>query len=151
MGDFNNYAYAPNPIGSIDPLRLNKSNNCPPTLYRTMKPENGNFQDSPSDGAPNANQKGAITVVSNPKYNHFDKITSVNDMVGPSYTGKQGLSSSLVELPIRTGQVNGTVNASTLPKGLGYENDHGKHVSIYPEKDMTFGDYQSLLNSINWK
>ncbi|MCI3881239.1 hypothetical protein [Acinetobacter higginsii] len=48
-------------------------------------------------------------------------------------------------------QVNGKVDASTLPKGLGYENDHGKHVSIYPAKDMTFGEYQKLLNSIDWK
>ncbi|MCU4491830.1 RHS domain-containing protein [Acinetobacter guillouiae] len=149
LGGHNVYAYAPNPVGWIDPLGLNK--NCPPTLYRTMKPEDGKFKDSPLDGAPNSNQKGARTASSNPKHNDFEGITSANDMVGPSHTGKQGLSSSLEELPTRTGQVNGKVDASTLPKGLGYENDHGKHVSIYPAKDMTFGEYQKLLNSIDWK
>ena len=149
LGGNNVYAYAPNPVSWIDPLGLNK--NCPPTLYRTMKPEDGKFKDSPLDGAPNSNQKGARTASSNPKHNDFENITSANDMVGPSHTGKQGLSSSLEELPTRTGQVNGKVDASTLPKGLGYENDHGKHVSIYPAKDMTFGEYQKLLNSIDWK
>ena len=40
---------------------------------------------------------------------------------------KEGLSSSLEELPIRTRQVrqvNGKVDASTLPTWLSYENDH---------------------------
>nr|ESK43104.1 hypothetical protein F987_01985 [Acinetobacter gyllenbergii NIPH 230] len=64
---------------------------------------------------------------------------------------KQGLSSSLEELPIRTEQANGKVDASTLPKGLGYENDHGKHVLIYPAKDIKFGEYQTKFNSMAGK
>lgn len=38
--------------------------------------------------------------------------------------GKQGLISSLEELQIRMRQVNGKVDASTLPTGLSYENDY---------------------------
>ena len=31
-----------------------------------------------------------------------------------------------------------------------YENDHGAHVAVRPSREMTFGEYQELLNTLPW-
>ena len=101
--------------------------------------------------SPNANQMGTRTEASNPKHNDCKGITSEHDIVGLCYTGTSGLSASLERLPLRPNQVNATLDTSQLSNGLGYLNDYGSHVSIYPAPDMTFGEYQSLLNLLPWK
>lgn len=117
------------------------------TIYRRMKKDdNGNFINSPLTGAPNSSQKGARTKASNSKYNDFSEVDEPSDMVGPSHTGKKGLSASTVD-----GNNGGSVHTRNLPKGLGAENDSGNHISIYPTTNMTFSKYQKLLNSIPWK
>ncbi len=145
-GGLNLYQYAPNPLSWIDPLGLT-------ACFRTMKKDNnGNYVNSPLDGAPNGTQKGARTEGSNPKFHDFSGVNSADDMVGPSYTGKQGLSGSQVPLPVdpKRGTVNAVTDLDKLPDGLGAINDHGSHISIYPSRDMTFGEYQKLLNQIEW-
>lgn len=148
MGGGRSHGYVENPVTWMDPLGLT---GCGDTLYRTMKPnENGDFVESPLTGSPNANQKGARTPSSNPKHNDFPTGLGPDDMVGPSHTGTQGLSSSLTPLEPRPGQVNGKVQAGDLPEGLGALNDHGDHVSIHPTSDMPFSDFQTLLNQVPW-
>ncbi|ORJ48009.1 hypothetical protein B2M27_22950 [Kluyvera intermedia] len=145
-GGLNQYAYAPNPLMWIVPLGLT-------ACFRTMKKDNnGNYVNSPLDRAPNGTQKGARTEGSNPKLHDFPGVNSADDMVGPSYTGKQGLSGSQVPLPVdpKRGTVNTVTDLGKLPDGLGAINDHGSHISIYPSRDMTFGEYQKLLNQIEW-
>ncbi|WP_171405182.1 hypothetical protein [Acinetobacter sichuanensis] len=119
------------------------------------KDKDGNFIDSPLDGAPNGNQKGARTDSSNPKHTDFrdspTPVHSAKDMVGPDYTGMAGISTSQVPLTPRPDQVLASVDKSSLPKGLSTINDHGDHVSVYPSENMTFGEFQTKVNSIPWK
>ena len=146
LGGYNLYQYAPNPLMWVDPWGLE-------SCYRTMKKDSkGNYIESPLDGAPNSMQKGARTKGSNPLHHDFKNILNSSDMVGPSYTGTNGLSGSTIPLPadpIR-GTLNATTNLDKLPKGLNAINDHNTHISIYPARDMTFGEYQKLLNQIEW-
>lgn len=146
----NLYRFGANTLSWIDPLGL-KCVDPETVLYRKMKKKEGIFVDSPKIGASNASQKGARTIASNPKHHDFGTITHPSQMVGPSHTGEQGLSSSLVPLECRPDEVNAVVKAGDLPPGLKAVNDHGKHVSIVPAEDMTFEKYQGLLNSIGWK
>src|SRR5579871_1754378 len=36
------------------------------------------------------------------------------------------------------------------PGGLAAVNDYGQHVTIFPEQDMPFSEFQLLLNRIPW-
>jgi hypothetical protein len=116
------------------------------------KDNNGNYVNSPLDGAPNGTQKGARTEGSNSKFHDFSGVKSADDMVGPNYTGKQGLSGSQTPLPVdpKRGTVNAVTDLDKLLDELGSINDHGSHISIYPTRDMTFGECQKLLNQIEW-
>ncbi|MDR5781890.1 hypothetical protein QCE63_21045 [Caballeronia sp. LZ065] len=97
------------------------------------------------------NQKGARTKFSNPKHNDFKGVMSPDDMVGPSATGKCGLSSSQIPNDLREGQVDAVFDTNKLPAGLAWLNDHDEHVSIYPARDMKFSEYQTLLNGLGWE
>ena len=68
--------------------------------------------------------------------------------VGPSYTGKQGLSSSVEPMEVTGNLKNYTTSVNDLPQKLGAFNDHADNVSIYPKSEMSFSEYQSLLNQI---
>jgi RHS repeat-associated protein len=124
----------------------------PQIIFRLMTPQNGAFVDSPLSGAPNSQQKGARTASSVKPGGPFDlPVTSETDPVGPSYTRAAGLSGSIVPvITTRKGAINGIVPSAWLPDGLDAINDHGQHVTIFPARNMTFGEYQRLLNMIPW-
>ena len=50
----------------------------------------------------------------------------------------------------KQGIVNATTNLDELHKRINAINDHDNHISKYPAIDMTFGEYQKLLNQIEW-
>ena len=155
-GGTRSYGYVHNPVSWVDPFGLAGcalSDETP--LYRTMKSdESGAFLEGAPEGSSNANTMGARTPMSvaGNKNPVFD-ITPVgpDQMVGPSYTGQQRLSTSLDALPTRPGQSLGQTSVGDLPDGLGAVNDHGQHVTIYPTQDMPFSSYQGLLNQVPWR
>jgi hypothetical protein len=124
------------------------------TLYRIMKKdESGGWQEGDPQGSRNASTKGARTPqsVAGNKLRVYDiEPVGPNGMVGPSYTGADGLSASLVPLPVRPGLSLGETKASRLPEGLAAVNDYGQHVTIFPGRDMAFSEFQLLLNQIPW-
>jgi hypothetical protein len=78
-------------------------------------------------------------------------VTSADSPVGPSTTGARGISASVERLtPLRPGPINAVVRVLDLPPGLDAVNDHGKHVSIFPTRNMKFSEFQTLLNQIPW-
>jgi hypothetical protein len=79
-------------------------------------------------------------------------VTGADSPVGPSTTGPHGISASVEPLvPRRPGPINASVRVTDLPPGLAAVNDHGKHVSIFPTRNIKFGEFQTLLNQIPWQ
>jgi RHS repeat-associated protein len=156
-----NYFAAPrNTIRYIDPYGL--AGFTPKVLgpgdiiNRGMKTgADGKFQDSPLAGAPNANQKGARACGSSPSGIADVSVTGADAMVGPTSTPPvdghfQGLSSNLSG-STRPGQTKGSVDVGQLPAGLQAVQDGSDHVAIVPAKEMTMGQFQTLLNQVPWK
>jgi RHS repeat-associated protein len=145
----------PKPEGlGPDPIPEPRDDDKTKPIFRTMgKDASGQWLEGPPQGAPNARTKGARTPqsVAGNKNPIIDiKPVGPNQMVGPSYTGLQGLSASLVPIP-KPGQQVGQTTKPELPSGLDAVNDHLNHVSIFPSRDMTFREYQGLLNQIHWR
>ena len=162
----------PKPDPIQDPLPPNigsdDSKKNPIVIYRNMKKDaSGRWREGPPEGASNQNTKGARTpksVERNRSSKNLDPPRDVepkgpNRMVGPTYTpatdekGKKipGLSASLVHMPLNPEQSEAQTTVSELPEGLGWVNDHNEHVSIFPARDMTFEEYQNLLNQVPWR
>ncbi len=124
-------------------------------IYRSMKKENGEYPDSPSTGAPNGNQKGCRipeSVQGNP--NPVHDIDPDNDNnVGPEITGDDGLSVFNKPIdPKGTGHTVGRIKVSDLPEGLGLSDpDSNGHQHIKPTTEMTFEEFQDLLNDLPWE
>jgi hypothetical protein len=76
-------------------------------------------------------------------------------MVGPSYTGNQGLSTFDGMNPaVRNLQRWWQTSSDSLPQGLrairGAPGKAFTHYSIAPAWDMTIDEYMALLDSIPW-
>lgn len=54
-------------------------------------------------------------------------------------------------MKVSSNSINVTTDLKNLPNGLSSINDSGRHVSIYSSNNMTFSEFQDLLNKIEWK
>jgi len=149
--------------GSLVGLEFNEETD----IYRSMKKgADGNWIQSPMEGASNSSQLGVRTPKSvgldlqgNQRKSDIEpQLWPGSDgsgpysgrMVGFPATGIAGLSASMYS-SARKGDVTGMVRVKNLPVGLRAINDdkYG-HVSIFPAFPMTLGSYMFLLNRILW-
>lgn len=118
-------------------------------VYRGMNQKDGQWIQSPLEGAPNGKQMGARTKASNPKFFDFP-VTNPSEIVG---LGPEGLSANRNPLAAMSNGAThlGAVSTGTLrAMGLNPVNDHDSHISIRPAIPMPFLSAQTLYNHIPW-